>query len=194
MNKRSFIFIAVSLFLCLLTAGGTFSQSPEYRLQATDVLQITVHEQDDLTTKTRVTQDGYITFPLIGKIKAEGMTVQELELKLKESLEKDYLVNAQVLVFIEEYHARQFSVIGEVNSPGKYDMPAEKRITILEAIAMAGGFSKDADTNKTRVIRVKDGIKKTLIIRVKDITDKGNKEEDIAIEPDDIVFVPESFF
>jgi len=148
----------------------------------------------DLQTKTRVTSDGYITFPLLGKIYVAGSTVQDLELKIKELLEKDYLVNAQVLVFIEEYHPSQVSVMGEVNTPGKYDMPEEKDITVLEAIAMAGGFTKDADVNGTRIMRVKGGKKKTIKVRVKDITVRGQKEKDVVLEADDIVFVPESFF
>ncbi|MDD5165853.1 MAG: polysaccharide biosynthesis/export family protein, partial [Candidatus Omnitrophica bacterium] len=94
-----------------------------YKLQPSDVLNITVHGQPDLTTKTRVTSDGNISFPLVGKVKAEGLTVQELETNLRASLEDKYLVNAPVLIFIEEYHPRQVSVVGEVTKPGKYDMP-----------------------------------------------------------------------
>ena len=182
------------LIFVLTVSLPAFAQQSEYRLQPTDVLKITVHEQDDLDTRTRVTSDGCITFPLLGKIKVEGLTVQELELKLKTTLEADYLVNAQVIVFIEEYHPRQVSVIGEVNAPGKFDLPTEKDITLLEAIAMAGGFTQDAALNKTRVIRVKQGKKDTIVINVKDITQKGEKDKDIKLEADDIVFVPESFF
>jgi len=184
--------IILSLLIAFNCIG--YAQGDKYRLQPTDVLKITVHEQPDLTTKTRVTADGYISFPLLGKVYVMGMTVQGLERELKALLEKDYLVNAQVIVFIEEYHPRQVSVIGEVNSPGKFDMPEEKDMTLLEAIAMAGGFTEDADINSTRVIRIKDEKKETINIKVKNITEKGQKEEDITLEPDDIVVVPESFF
>jgi len=189
------LFLLISLFLISFYLQDPASaQNPEYKLQRTDVLKITVHEHPDLTTMTRVTADGCITFPLLGKIKVAGLTVQELEGKLKGLLEKDYLVSAQVLVFIEEYRPREVAVIGEVNTPGKYAMPEEKDMTFLEAIAMAGGFTKDADLNHTRIIRIADGDKKTIPIKVKDITEKGCKEKDIKLEPDDIVFVPESFF
>ena len=184
--------IVLSLMLFLYTA--VFAQSSEYRIQPTDVLTITVHEHLDLATKTRVTADGQITFPLLGRLSVKGLTVQELEKKIKDSLEKDYIVNAQVLVFIEEYHPRQFSVMGEVRRPGKYDMPSEKDVTVLEAIAMAAGFSEDASINSTRIIRMDEGEKKTIIVKITDITKKGQKEKDIIIRPDDIVFVPESFF
>ena len=188
--KSSLIVLSLMLFLCT----AVFAQNPEYQIQPIDVLTITVHEHPDLATKTRVTADGRITFPLLGRLLVKGLTVQELEKKIKESLEKDYIVNAQVLVFIEEYHPRQFSVMGEVRRPGKYDMAAEKDVTVLEAIAMAAGFTEDANINSTRVIRVEDGEKKTIIVTITDITQKGQKEKEIIIRPDDIVFVPESFF
>ena len=193
MNIKQVMSILVIALLSLFLAVSTpFAQKPEYKLQQTDVLQIMVHEHPDLATKTRVTADGYVTFPLLEKVNAEGLTVQELEKKIKELLEKDYLVSAQVVVFIEEYHHRQVSVLGEVNTPGKYDMPYEKDMTVLEAVAMAEGFTEDADTNNTRIIRVKDGEKITIKVRVKDITNK--KEKDVVLQADDMVFVPESFF
>ncbi|MDD5439050.1 MAG: polysaccharide export protein [Candidatus Omnitrophica bacterium] len=191
--KKSIVCLLVLAFCSFLYAQDS-SDLEQYRLRPTDVVKITVHEQDDLETKTRITQDGYITFPLLGKVKAAGLTVQELENLLKQSLEADYLVNAQVVVFIDEYHTRQFSVLGEVNSPGKFDMPTEKDVTLLEAIAMAGGFTKDADITKTMVMRVTEGQKETIKINVKDITEKGQKEKDILLEPEDVVVVPESFF
>ncbi|NQT23482.1 MAG: polysaccharide export protein [Candidatus Omnitrophica bacterium] len=194
--KTKILILLLALFLsvsgCLI--DNAFSENAEYRLQSTDVLKITVHEHPDLETRTRVTSDGSITFPLLGKLNVVGLTVQELETEIKTLLEKDYLVSAQVLVFIEEYHPKQVSVVGEVSAPGKFDMPDEKDMTLLEAIAMAGGFTKDADINSTRVIRIEDGEKKTIKVRVKDITEKGEKEKDITLESDDIVFVPESFF
>lgn len=192
------VFALVFLLLAGLFSVNAFSKdtknSPEYKLQFTDVITITVHNQPDLTTKTRVTADGSISFPLLGKVQAQGLTVQELEQKIKTLLEKDYLVNAQVLVFIEEYHARQVSVMGEVKNPGKYEMPGEKDLTLMQAIAMAGGFTKHADVTKTKIMRMEDGKKKNIIINAKDITDKGEKDKDAVLKPEDIVFAPESFF
>lgn len=185
--------LVIMLFVLGLAAASA-AENTDYRLQPTDVITITVHGQPDLTTKTRVTSDGQITFPLIGKIAVQDLTVQELELKVKTLLEKDYLVSAQVLVFIEQYHPRQVSVMGEVNTPGKYDMPGEKDLTLMQAVAMAGGFTKHADITKTKVMRMENGEKKNIIVNAKDITEKGDQDKDIVLKPDDIVFVPESFF
>jgi len=185
----------LTLFLILALTGSVCSaQKAEYRLLPTDVIEITVHNQPDLTTTARITADGNITFPLIGKVNAEGLTIGELESSIKNLLEIDFLTTAQVIVFIKEYHARQFSILGEVNTPGTYDMPEERNITLLEAIALSGGFTKDADINRTQVMRVKDGKKTMTLIKVSDITQRGKRDEDIEIEPEDVIFVSESFF
>ena len=193
---RRFLVLIAIIALCAsaVFAADNPQQNTQYKLQPTDVINITVHGQPDLATKTRLTADGFITFPLVGKVHAQGLTVQELELKLKELLEKDYLVKAEVLIFIDAYHPRQVSVMGEVNKPGKFDITGEKDLTLMQAVAMAEGFSKHADVTKTRVMRVEGGEKKTIVINVKDITDKGAKDKDIVLQPDDIVYVPESFF
>jgi polysaccharide export outer membrane protein len=128
----------------------------------------------------------------VGEVKAEGITVRELHARIKSLLEKDYLTTAQVLVFIEQYRIKQVSVIGEVNTPGKYDMTAERDTTLLEAIALAGGFTKDANENGTKIIRVRDGKTRTIEARVSDI--KKGRIQDVVIEPEDIISVPESFF
>jgi protein involved in polysaccharide export with SLBB domain len=84
--------------------------------------------------------------------------------------------------------------MGEVQRPGKYDIPPEKELTLMGAIALAEGFTKDAEVKRVRVMRGEGGRKRTIEINTKDITDKGDKDKDIALEPDDIVYVPESFF
>lgn len=189
-------FLLVTAVLSCAPVVSLHSQeaTSEYKLQPTDVISITVRGQPDLTTKTRVTSEGYISFPLLGKVHVQGLSLSEVEERLKELLEKDYLVSAEVLIFIEGYHARQVSVIGEVKTPGKYDMPGEKDMSLMQAIAMAGGFTKHADITKTKVMRMENGVKKMIIINAKDITEKGQKGKDVVLEPEDMIVVPESFF
>ena len=191
---RQFKFLVVFLAILTITSTIAYSASIDYCLQPEDILNITVYEQSDLTTKTRLSSEGEISFPLLGKIKLAGLTVNEAKEKIEELLRKDYLVNPQVQIFIEQYHLKQVSVLGSVNSPGKYNMYPEKETTVLEAIAMAGGFSTIADINGTRIIRNESGEEQVIKIKVTDITRKGQKEKDITLLPGDIVFVPESFF
>lgn len=194
LKKIIFFIGTLALSAGVLLSGRLFAQNPDYKITAADVLNITVYQQSDLTTKARVSADGYISFPLLGKVYVRDMSSDELAQKLKELLEKDYLVNAQVSVFIEQYHPRQVTVLGEVVKPGKYEMPAEKKITLMEVIAMAGGFTKDAALNNTTILRMEKGKEKAIKVKVRDITIKGQQGEDVILEPGDIVNVPESFF
>ncbi|MBU1853002.1 MAG: polysaccharide export protein [Candidatus Omnitrophica bacterium] len=158
------------------------------------MLLITVYEQPDLTTKVRVSSKGEISFPLLDIVDVKGLPVNEIEKKLAMLLEKDYLVNPQVNVFIEKYHAKKVFVMGFVNKPGEYDLFKDRPTTVLEAITMAGGFKEGAALNNTKIIRVEDDKQVTIPIKVTDITKKGNKDKDVRIKADDIIVVPESFF
>jgi len=191
MRSGKIVYIITIAAACLFAGLG---MAQEYKVQPEDVLNITVHEQPDLTTRTRISADGNITFPLLGTVQVTGLTVREVESKLRELLMKDYLVDPQVIVYIEEYRSKQVSVIGWVNKPGKYDMFPERETTVIEAIAMAGGFHVNDNLNGTKILRTENGEEITIIVKVKDITQKGEKDKDIPLKPNDVVFVPESFF
>lgn len=268
-------------------AGG------DYTVGGYDVLNIMVYEEEDLTRESvRISADGSISFPLIGRLKVDGLTSSEIgkEIALKLA-EGEYLLNAHVSVMVTEYNSKQFLVlgsarnpgsyplqanerildglskaggvrkeregwaepegggnramlirtqnpntmqeqkivinidlagllkgrdqisniylmdkdvlfipsaehfyiIGQVNKPGSYTIP-DKEITLVEAISIAGGFTPIASRNKTRIIRVEDGIGKVIVVRVDAITEAGKKIEDVIIQADDVIVVPESFF
>ena len=166
----------------------------EYRVQPDDVLQIDVYEEPDLTTKVRVTGSGEINFPLLGRMYVAGLSVIEVQEKFTQSLGQDYLVNPQVQVFIETYHARNVFVAGAVAKPGSYALPTGRPTTVMEAITMAGGFSEDAAINNTRIIRIQEGREQTIPVKVNDIIKKGDKNKDVQVLPNDVIFVPESIF
>lgn len=166
----------------------------DYTVQPEDVLQITVYQEPDLTTQARITRAGKIQFPLLGEIDVQGYTVKQIQEKVTKLLLADYLVDPQVNVFIETYHSRNVFVTGAVVNPGSYPLPTEKPTTVMEAIVMAGGFTKDAAPNKTRIIRIKDGHEKTMNVRADDIIKKGDKSKDVEVYQDDVIFVGESFF
>ena len=86
-----------------------------------------------------------------------------------------------------------FYIMGEVNEPGSFMMP-EEEISLVEAIGMAGGFTKIADRNKTRIIRVENGQEKVIEVKVDAITRGGKKIQDVPIKASDVIVVPESFF
>lgn len=190
---RKIIFAA--FLLCLLPPWAAFAAGQSTKIEKEDVLLITVYDEPDLETKTRVNSLGEITFPLLGNIKVDGLSVTQLNSLLEEQLQKDYLVNPHVNVFIDSYTPRQVFVMGAVEKPGAYELPREKKTTLLEMISMAGGFTKSAAVNGTKIMRKDKETGKDLIIKVKvsSITD-GNKNADVEVLRDDVIVVPDSFF
>lgn len=158
-----------------------------------DLLEISVYQEPDLERKARVSPEGTITMPLIGEVKLAGLGVADAERAIHAKL-KRYVVEPHVSVFIREYGNKQVYILGEVQKPGSYPLPTEAPLTVIEAVALAGGFTPYAATNRTRVIRTRDGKDEALQVEVTAITKRGDKSKDVRLEPNDVVFVPESFF
>ena len=257
----------------------------DYKVGGYDVLSITVYEEKDLSREAvRVSADGHLSFPLIGRVKVDGLTTAEIEKLISQKLaEGKYLLDAHVSVMVNDYKSKKYLVLGSVKTPASYPLQAQERvldaiskagglefqktgkkgmiirtenpntanerkivinfdlmsllkgkdqisniflfdkdvlyvppaehfyiigqvkepgshpiadreITLVEAISMAGGFTPIAARNRTRIIRVEGGVEKIIEIRVDSITDAGKKIQDVVIQPNDIIFVPESFF
>jgi polysaccharide export outer membrane protein len=268
-----------------LHAADKINEAVDYRVGGLDVVDITVYEEADLSRKAvRISADGYISFPLIGRLKVEGLTTSEVESLIARSLaDGQYLREAHVSVVVTEYKSKQFMVLGSVKTPGTYPLTAKERvldavsraggidfekggnrgmiirtehagtpreqklviridlpgllkggdpvsnllladkdhlyipaaepffiigqvvkpgaysykdkeITIVEAIIMAGGFTRIASRNRTRIVRMEDGVEKIIEVRVDQITDSGKKAQDIIIKPGDVIVIPESIF
>lgn len=188
--------LALTLIYTYTFAEATSSAdiSSEYRIGPENVLQIDVYYGRDknMERKARVSSKGFITFPLLGEVEVDGLTIAEFEKKLTYLLEKDYIVNPQVSVFIEEYST--ISVIGQVKKPGTYEIKG--RLSVVGAISIAGGFTKIASPNGAKVIRTNsNGSKETIPVKVNDIiNNRGKESDDIFLQAGDIVTVPESFF
>lgn len=171
----------------------TQAKKEDYRLSGADLLQITVYGEKDLDRLARVSQTGLISYPLVGEVKVGGLTVPEAEAALAGKL-KDFLRDPQVTVFIKEYGNKKVFVFGQVKKPGAIELPTETKLTVLEAISQAEGFTQIAAPDRTRVVRMVDGKSQSFTIEVSAITKRGEKEKDMKLEPNDIVFVPESVF
>jgi len=165
----------------------------DYHLAAADLIDVTVYQDPDMNRKVRVNTNGTVALPLIGAIKIGGMTLIEAQAGIEAKLAK-FLVNPQVSLFIEEYGNKTIYVMGEVTKPGSYPIPTESRMTVLEAISTAGGFTPVAAQDRARVLRYVNGASVTYNINIKEITQQGQKEKDMVLEPNDIVYVPQSFF
>ena len=114
----------------------------EYVIGARDLLKVTVWGQDDLSKDYPVDPDGYVSFPLVGRVKATGLTPTAFADDLRGRLEKDYLVNPQVLVSVKEYLSQKVHVSGEADKPGVYYLSGPT--TVRDVLSRAGGLSKSA--------------------------------------------------
>jgi len=295
--------------------------SMDFTVGGYDVIDITVYEEPDLSRENvRISADGYISFPLVGRLKVDGLTTSEIESLISDKLAQgEYILNAHVSVTVKEFKSKQFMVLGSVKSPGSYPLQAkervldaiskaggidfdqggkeamvirtensvstpergnekrspglgnekrspelgnkgdkivtekeksgedekivirielnsllkggdqmsnilladkdliyipraesfyiigqvqkpgsypylEKEITLVEAITKAGGFTPTAARNRTRIVRVEDGVEKIIEVQVDAITESGQKGKDVLLRPGDVIVVPEGFF
>lgn len=166
--------LALLAGLCLPTAvaqGQTQSNRPpavqSYTLAPNDVVQIKVYQEEDLETKTRISRDGTCSFPLIGVVNLGGRTVEQASQVIRDRLAKDYLVNPQVSLTVVEYSKRRFTVLGQVQKPGTFEIPNEENMTLLQAIAMAGGYTRLANPANVTLTRITAGKKQTFSLDAK---------------------------
>jgi polysaccharide biosynthesis/export protein len=165
----------------------------DYRLSAADLISVTVYQDKELDRKVRINTDGTVSLPLIGAIAIGGKSLAEAQSTIESKLAQ-YLVSPQVSLFIEDYGNKTVFVMGEVAKPGSYPIPTESRMTLLEAISTAGGFTPIAAQDRARVLRYVNGASVTYNINTKEITQQGQKDKDMVLEPNDIVYIPQSFF
>jgi polysaccharide biosynthesis/export protein len=122
--------------LLVVSTHTLFAQQSDYVIGPQDVLTITVWDQEDLAGKFSVETDGTFTFPLIGRVKAGGLTLRDLEAELKRRLADGFFVNPQVTVSIEQYRSQRVFVVGEVRTPGTYVLTGD--MSLIEILARAG--------------------------------------------------------
>lgn len=163
-----------------------------YLLSPNDVIQVKIYQEDDLETRGRVAQDGSLTLPLVGVIKIGGKSVEQAHTMIEDLYRKDYLVNPQVSVIILEYSKRSFTVLGQVQKPGAYEIPNEQSIDLLRAIAMAGGYTRIGNPSKITLQRKVDGETKIFKLDAEAMAKEKNAKP-FEILPEDTVTVGEKF-
>lgn len=170
------------------------ASSTDYVLRPADVLQVKVFKEEDMTREISVSTEMNISLPLIGNIDVKNRTVRQLEEVIRQLYDRDYLVNPQVTVIVLRYAERAVNVIGMVNSPQAVPFPPERGLTLLEAIARAGGFNRLADRKKVTITRTDEkGISNTFTINAEKLLD--SKSTNVwPLQVDDVVFVPEGIF
>lgn len=160
------------------------------KLLPNDILSVRVVGEADLTVERRVANDGTITYPFLESIKVDGKTPSEVEAIIRDGLAKDYLVNPQVMVDVKDYVKQFFTVGGQVNREGQYEYPVDRKLDVLEAISMAGGFSKLAQKGKIEVRRGNETFK----FSEKQLKDSNDPSKKFFVLPNDKVIVDERVF
>jgi polysaccharide export outer membrane protein len=169
-----------------------------YTLSPNDSIGVEVFGEDDLRTVGRLNAEGNISLPLIGSVQLGGLTMTQATARVTELYARDYLVNPKVNVTLLGYAKRRFTVLGQVNRPGSYEMPETSPggIDLLEAIAIAGGYTRIAAPERVSVRRKGAGGKKDEIIRVNaKKLERGNAGVgNFRVMPGDTITVGESIF
>jgi polysaccharide export outer membrane protein len=159
-----------------------------YIIGAEDVLSIFVWKEPDMSKTIPVRPDGMISLPLVGEIKAAGHTPVQLQDVLATAMKK-YVSDPQVTVVVEKISSLSFNIVCEIAKPGFY--PLTRRMTVLDAIAMAGGFKDFAKTKKVYVLRKSaNGTQQRLPFNYKDVIAGKNEQQNIELLPRDTIVVP----
>jgi len=164
--------------------------SPQYILRQGDVVQVKVYQEDDLTSISRIGKDGTIAMPLLGSVQVVSNSLEQATVIIHDLLAKDYLVNPQVILNVTEFAKRRFTVLGQVQHPGTYDMPADDSVSLLQAIAAAGGYTRIANAHKVTIQRTVGTENKQIKLDAEPNALK-KQEKPFEIFADDVIVVGE---
>jgi polysaccharide export outer membrane protein len=165
------------------------AEQPEnaYIIGESDVLAINVWHEPELTRTVPVRTDGKITLPLIGELQAAGQTVDQLRSTIATNL-KRFLEAPEVTVIVQEPRSQFFTVVGKVVKPGSY--PLGQRLTVMDGLALSGGFKDFAKVNKIQVVRThRDGRVERLPFDYKRAL-AGDLNQNFVLEQHDMIVVP----
>ena len=177
------------------------SVSPSYRILVRDQVQITVFDEEDLSTAQRIDGKGQVRVPLLGNVKLSGLTIRDAEETLEELFVKgEFLKEPMVTLRIIEYAPREVSVLGAVRSPGVVPFPIEvNSMDIVDVISKTGGLAGIARGESVRVTRVDEaGEEQIFTVNVEAlISGRGGRRTDadrFLIYPNDVIYVPDRLF
>jgi polysaccharide export outer membrane protein len=201
------LLISANLALLLLAATPQASQAPaprtgspapaaqtqstvrpaDYLIGPEDVLGIVFWREPDLSGDVTVRPDGRITIPVIGELQAAGKRPEELQAEIVTAASK-YLSGVNVVVVVRTINSRRVFVTGRVTTPGTY--PLMGSLTVMQAIAVAGGLTEYADPKSITILRVDNGQSRTLTFNYQDVSKGKSLEQNIQLRPGDTIVVP----
>ncbi|MGB6199962.1 MAG: polysaccharide biosynthesis/export family protein [Candidatus Acidiferrales bacterium] len=168
-------------------AMATAAADPSYTIGPDDVLDISVWKEPDVSRVVPVRPDGKISLPLVNDVQAAGITPNELAASLTEKFKK-YLNDPQVTVIVTQINSRRIYVVGEVTHPGAF--PLLPDMTVLQALADAGGFTPYANSKKIHVLRMVNGKQTEFPFQYKEVLAGSKASQNIKLIPGDEIVVP----
>lgn len=189
--------IGTAVFIC----GAFLARAEEdsaYRLFARDVIKMVMFGEPDMSTQLRISGIGTINAPLIGDIEIAGLNLAEAESKLEKAyVDAEVFIRPQITLQVAEYSKKEISILGQIGRQGKIELPVESvRINIINAVSLAGGFTRIARADAVRVTRKSpaNGEEQVFTVNVEQMIAGKSKEPPFYIYPGDVIFVPERLF
>jgi polysaccharide export outer membrane protein len=165
-------------------AGGASTLGPG------DVIEVRVYREQEISGVYQVGSEGDVVFPLCQRVVVGGLAANAAADKFRECLAAGFMRDPQVTVLVREYNSKKVFVFGEVQKPGTFIF--QDGMSVVQAVTLAGGFTKTASRNSTSVTRRIRGQEVKVKVNVQDIA--LGKAPNFTLEPGDIVYVPESLF
>ena len=184
----------LAVILAFAAVPALRAQDANYKLSANDLLDFRVFQEPELDGVIRVSGDGTAIFPLIGAVNVVGKTVTQATEDIKARYRDGYLVYPQVSLTVRTFAQKLFTVLGQVQKPGSYDMKGSDEITLLQAIGMAGGYTKIANPGNVTVKRREEGGRERVIKLDAKRMARGDDSASFYVKPGDIITVAESLF
>jgi polysaccharide export outer membrane protein len=164
----------------------------DYILASGDTLDLMVYHEPDLSMRSKIARDGRVQLPLLGEVKVAGLSVRDAQEHIRKLYDADYLVDPQIYLNIASYTQRKITVIGQVARPGSYELQGNESLGILEALGMAGGFTRIADSKNVTIKRNAGGKVETIKVNTKRLEDPRGGS--FQVLPGDIITVGESWY
>lgn len=184
-------FFSLLFYVFLISSFAQSSQ--DYRLSSNDLLDFRVFQEPELDSVIRISGSGQAIFPLVGAVAIGGKTTAEATELIKARYRDGYLINPQISLTVRSYAKKLFTVLGQVQRPGSYDIQGTSQITLLQAIGMAGGYTKIADPANVTIKRVEEGREEVIKVNAKRMV-YGADQSSYFVRPGDVISVGESLF
>lgn len=181
--------ISKFLAMCaLLMAGLGTAWAAEYSISSGDLVRITVYDNPDLNTETRISSQGTVLFPLIGEVNLVDATAAEASARIAKALEKGgFIKKPQVNLVVLDFKGKEVSILGRCNRPGKFSLQQASKVS--DVLALAGGVTPDAADSLTLITR-RNGKQEHIVINLAALWREGGEKHDVEVAGGDLIYIP----